>query len=55
MIRFEERRGTTLIGSGWHGQTRFYRTVDTYGLVPVSCPYNRFQIWLGRFIAQLIT
>lgn len=53
MIRFEERRGKNLIGSGWYGQTRFYRTVDTNNLEPLPCPFNRFQIWLGRFMAQI--
>jgi len=54
MIPFNERKGLTLISSGWCGQTKFYRTIDTNGLELVPCPYNRFQVWLGRFMTQLL-
>jgi hypothetical protein len=52
-MRFEDRKGINLISSGWHGQTHFYRTIDTSNLERVPMPFNRFQIWLGRLLTQL--
>ena len=52
-MRFEDRKGINLISSGYSGQNKFYRTIDTSNLEPVSMPFNRFQIWLGRFLREL--
>jgi len=52
-MRYTDRKGINLIGSGWSGQTHFYRTTDTSNLERVPIPFNWFQIWLGKMLAQL--
>ena len=52
-MKYEDKKGINLIGSCWTGQTHFYRTVDTSNLEPLPIPFNRFQMWLGRFLRQL--
>ena len=52
-MRYTDKKGINLIGSGWSGQTHFYRTTDTSNLERVPIPFNWFQIWLGKMLAQL--
>jgi len=52
-MRYVDKKGINLIGSSWNGQTHFYRTTDTSNLERVPLPFNRFQIWLGRFLREL--
>jgi hypothetical protein len=52
-MRYTDRKGINLISSGWSGQTHFYRTTDTTNLERVPIPFNWFQIWLGKMLAQL--
>ena len=51
-MRYEDRRGMNLISSGYDGQSRFLRTTDTTNLEKTPLPFNWFQIWLGRMLAQ---
>ena len=52
-MRYADRKGINLISSGWSGQYRYLRTTDTTNLERVPVPFTRFQIWLGRMLAQL--
>jgi hypothetical protein len=52
-MRYEDRRGINLISSGYDGQWKYLRTTDTSNLERVPVPFNWFQIWLGRMLAQL--
>jgi hypothetical protein len=52
-MRYDDRKGINLISSGYQGQTKFLRTTDTSNLEKIPLPFNWFQIWLGRMLAQL--
>ena len=46
-------KGINFIGINYDGQRHFVNTMDTKNLIPVKCPYNWFQIWLGRTLADI--
>ena len=51
--RYSVIKGESMIGRFYDGHAKFLRTTDTSTLEKVPAPFSPFQIWLGRFIAQM--